>query len=69
MKNRNNYIELDVLPGSFFWSNAITGVSFNGAEFALPPIAGFTDTGTTCTYLPSILGNSVLDVVTKNIAT
>ena len=53
MRDSSKYVELDVIPGNFWWSNYVTGIAFDGEEFALPPIETFTDTGTSCTYIPS----------------
>ena len=65
MKDPSKFVELDVIEGSFFWSNYVTGISFDKEEFALPPIVAFTDTGTSCSYIPSDYYNLVMDYVTE----
>ena len=53
MGDPSKYVELDVIEGSFWWASWITGIAFGGEEYALPPIEAITDTGTSCTYIPT----------------
>ena len=52
MRDSSKYVELDVVESSFWWSNYIDGVSFNGEEYALEKTLAMTDTGTSCSYFP-----------------
>ena len=60
MKNPKDLIWLDLPKNSFFWMNTVTGVWVPSAEskfpkkdgFALKPLPGITDTGTSCSYIP-----------------
>lgn len=61
-------MELDVIKGSFFWANYITGIAFDGKEYALPTIEAFTDTGTSCTYIPSEYYEPIMAHVSEQVS-
>jgi len=60
MKNPQDLVWLEIPDKSFFWMNNVTGVWVPSVEsnlpekdgFALKPLPGITDTGTSCTYIP-----------------
>lgn len=43
---------LPVVNNDFWWTNYITGISFNGQDYSINKSLGMTDTGTSCTYVP-----------------
>ena len=60
MRNPNDLVWLELPSSSFFWMNPVTGVWIPESEtilpeeqgFALAPLPGITDTGTSCSYIP-----------------
>ena len=67
MKDQSKFIEMDVTDSSFWWQNYIRGVAFNGVEFMIEDDVAITDTGTSCTYMPSQYYDTFMSHVTKDI--
>ena len=68
MRDPSAFVEIDVLDGEFYWMNYVTGISFDGEEFAIPHMKTLTDTGATCTYMPSAVYKAIVKRIKERVA-
>ena len=67
MRDFSKFVELETVKNSFWWTNYIDGVSFDGEEFGLPKVLAMTDTGTSCSYFPQDIYEVIIQQVTSKL--
>lgn len=67
MKEGTKISWIDVVDDDYWWTNFITGVKFGKEAYSTPIAYALTDTGTSCTYVPSSFFNEFEAKVLENV--
>jgi hypothetical protein len=69
MRDPSELVWLPVVNNDFWWTNFITGISFTTPQqtkplsVSLPRTLAMTDTGTSCTYFPSLYFKEIIGIL------
>jgi len=61
MSDPADLVWINVVEEDFWWTSYIEGISFNGKQWAIEKALGMTDTGSSCSHIPSDYFHAVLD--------